>query len=83
MNLANELWLAGYVSIVALCMGMLLVWRKLEGERAKRLRRQTIGLILGRSLIPAGMLLMDRMSGVAWALFVCCLVAVSLFLLRK
>jgi len=69
----ETLELAGYVATVSFCLAALWVGRKLTSDRARRARRQAIGIVLGVSIVPAGLFLMDWMSIVAW----CFLSAVS------
>jgi hypothetical protein len=60
----------GYAVTVSFCVAALWLGRKLRSDRARHNRRQAIGIIVGTSLLPAGILLMDRMSNVTWVLLV-------------
>ena len=83
MTPLETLELAGYVVTVSFCLASLWVGRKLTSDRARRARHQAIGTVLAVSLVPAGIFLMDWMSGVMWALLVFGLVTAAAVLILR
>jgi hypothetical protein len=79
----DKVFLVLYALNASFCFALLWVFRRLRSDRARRARRQAVGVVVGMSLVPAGILLMDRMNGVTWALLVLCVCAATAVLILR
>lgn len=69
---------------VTLFLGAVAVWRASEYPRdlARRVRLRVVGIVLGMSLLPVGVFLMDAISTGLWLVLVVVLSGGGLFLVH-